>query len=53
MVIEHEGKRPKIYRTVFVRPSAIGCGDGTIGENNQILFGNIINGIKGILEIHP
>jgi carbonic anhydrase/acetyltransferase-like protein (isoleucine patch superfamily) len=42
MIIEHLGKRPQIHESVYVAPTAVICGDVTIGENSQVLFGAVL-----------
>jgi carbonic anhydrase/acetyltransferase-like protein (isoleucine patch superfamily) len=42
MRIEHCGKRPRIHESAYVAPSAVICGDVTIGEECRILFGAIL-----------
>ncbi|UCE18881.1 MAG: gamma carbonic anhydrase family protein [Gemmatimonadota bacterium] len=42
MLLEHQGKRPKIHESVYIAPTAVVCGDVTIGENSRILFGAVI-----------
>jgi len=42
MLFEHRGKRPKIDQTAFVAPTAVVCGDVTIGPNSQVTFGAVL-----------
>jgi carbonic anhydrase/acetyltransferase-like protein (isoleucine patch superfamily) len=42
MLLEHSGKRPIIHPSTYVAPTAVICGDVTIGENCQILFGSVL-----------
>ena len=42
MLLEHQGKRPKVHESVYVAPTAVLCGDVTIGENSRVLFGAVI-----------
>jgi carbonic anhydrase/acetyltransferase-like protein (isoleucine patch superfamily) len=39
MLLEHRGKRPNIHASAYVAPTAVICGDVTIGENSRVLFG--------------
>lgn len=39
MIIEHDGKRPKIDPTAWIAPDATVCGDVTIGSGARVLFG--------------
>lgn len=42
MILEHRGKRPTIHDSAYVAPTAVVCGDVTIGEHSRVLFGAII-----------
>lgn len=42
MLLEHQGKRPHFHESAYVAPTAVICGDVTIGENCQILFGAVL-----------
>lgn len=42
MILEHHGKRPTIHDSAYVAPTAVVCGDVTIGEHSRVLFGAII-----------
>ena len=42
MLLEHQGKGPRIHESAYVAPTAVICGDVTIGENCQILFGAVL-----------
>ena len=42
MLIEHQGKRPRIHESAYIAPTAVLCGDVTIGENSRILFGAVL-----------
>ena len=42
MLLEHQGKRPRIHESAYVAPTAVICGDVTIGEDCQILFGAVL-----------
>jgi carbonic anhydrase/acetyltransferase-like protein (isoleucine patch superfamily) len=42
MLIEHLGKRPSIHESAFVAPTAVICGDVTIGPNSQVTFGAVL-----------
>jgi carbonic anhydrase/acetyltransferase-like protein (isoleucine patch superfamily) len=51
MLIEFEGKKPKIGRDVFVAPTAVIIGDVEIGDNSSIWFGAVIRGDFGPIRI--
>ena len=42
MLIEHQSKRPRIDPTAYVAPTAVICGDVTIGPRTHISFGAVI-----------
>lgn len=39
MLIEHEGKAPRIDASAYIAPTATVCGDVIIGANGRIMFG--------------
>jgi carbonic anhydrase/acetyltransferase-like protein (isoleucine patch superfamily) len=51
MLLEHREKRPIIHESAYVAPSAVICGDVTIGENSRVLFGAVIVAEGGPVEI--
>jgi carbonic anhydrase/acetyltransferase-like protein (isoleucine patch superfamily) len=42
MIIEHQSKRPSIDPTAYVAPTAVICGDVTIGPRTHVSFGAVI-----------
>ena len=42
MLIEHQGKRPRIDPTAHVAPTAVVCGDVTIGPRTYVSYGAVI-----------
>jgi carbonic anhydrase/acetyltransferase-like protein (isoleucine patch superfamily) len=42
MLIEHQGKWPSIDTTAYVAPTAVICGDVTIGPRTHVSFGAVI-----------
>ena len=51
MLLDHRGKRPSIHDTAYVAPTAVVCGDVSIGEGSRILFGAVIVAEGGSVEI--
>jgi carbonic anhydrase/acetyltransferase-like protein (isoleucine patch superfamily) len=51
MLLEHQGKRPRIHESAYIAPTATICGDVTVGENSCILFGAVITAEGGPVEI--
>jgi carbonic anhydrase/acetyltransferase-like protein (isoleucine patch superfamily) len=47
MLLEHEGRRPRIHPTAYVAPSATLSGDVTIGPECRILFGAVLTAEGG------
>lgn len=42
VLFEHRGKRPRVHGTAFVAPTAVVCGDVTIGPNSHVTFGAVL-----------
>lgn len=42
MLIEHQSKRPNVDPTAYVSPTAVICGDVTIGPHTYVSFGAVI-----------
>jgi carbonic anhydrase/acetyltransferase-like protein (isoleucine patch superfamily) len=42
MLLEHQGRRPRIHPTAYVAPTATVCGDVTIGAESHVLFGAVL-----------
>lgn len=42
MLIEHLGKKPNVAASAVIAPTAVLCGDVTIGENSCVGFGAVI-----------
>ena len=51
MLIEHEGKRPTVAPSAYVAPTAVLCGDVSVGEDSRILFGAVLTAEAGRIEI--
>lgn len=51
MLIEHEGRRPNIAESAYVAPTAVVCGDVTVGEDARILFGAVLTAEGGPIEV--
>ncbi len=55
VLIEHEGKRPRVAGSAYVAPTAVLCGDVTIGEDSRVLFGAVLTaegGDRDRVELH-
>ena len=47
MLLEHEGRRPRIHPSAYVAPSATVSGDVTIGPESRVLFGAVLTAEGG------
>ncbi|WP_019121895.1 gamma carbonic anhydrase family protein [Brevibacillus massiliensis] len=51
MILEYNGKKPKIAKSAFIAPSASIIGDVTIGEGASIWFGAVLRGDCGPIVV--
>lgn len=51
MILEHHGKRPTIDPTARVAPTAVVCGDVTVGAGTSIGFGTVLVAESGPVSI--
>jgi len=51
MILEHQGKRPTIDPTVRIAPTAVVCGDVTVGSGTSIGFGAVLVAESGPVGI--
>jgi len=51
MILEHGGKRPVIATSARIAPTAVLCGDVTVGENCSIGFGAVLTAESGPVTI--
>lgn len=51
MLIEHRGKRPRVDPTARIAPTAVLCGDVTVGPNTSIGFGAVLTAESGPIVI--
>ena len=51
MLVEHRGKRPAVDPSAYVAPTAVLCGDVRIGPDARVLFGAILSGEDGQVEV--
>ncbi len=51
MIIEINGKKPRIAEGVFVAPNAVVIGDVEIGEGSSIWYGAVIRGDLNLIRI--
>jgi len=51
MIVEFDGKRPRIHKTAFVHPTATIIGDVTLGEHSSVWPGAIVRADFGRIRI--
>jgi carbonic anhydrase/acetyltransferase-like protein (isoleucine patch superfamily) len=51
MLVEHQGRRPRVAPTAYVAPNAVVCGDVVVGEECRILFGAVVTAEGGRVEL--
>ena len=51
MLLEHRGKRPKVHDSAWIAPTAVICGDVTIGEDSRVLFGAVVTAEGGLVAV--
>jgi len=51
VLLEHRGEAPKIHESAYVAPTAMICGDVTVGENSRVLFGAVLAAEGGPVEV--
>jgi gamma-carbonic anhydrase len=51
MLIEHEGRQPTVAASAYVAPTAVLCGDVTVGEGARILFGAVLTADGGSIAV--
>jgi carbonic anhydrase/acetyltransferase-like protein (isoleucine patch superfamily) len=47
MLLEHEGRRPRIHASAYVAPTATVAGDVTVGPESRVLFGAVLTSEGG------
>lgn len=50
-LFEHEGKSPKIHPTAVVAPTAVLCGDVTVGRESRVLWGACLVAESGPVRV--
>lgn len=51
MLIEHQGKRPRVHETAYLAPNAALCGEVTVGADCRVLFGAVLTADGGPVEL--
>jgi gamma-carbonic anhydrase len=51
MLVEHRGKQPTVDPSAYVASTAVLCGDVRVGADSRVLFGAVVSGEDGHVEI--
>lgn len=51
MLLEHEGRRPRVAGSAYVAPNAVISGDVTVGHDSRVLFGAILTDDGGPVRV--
>jgi carbonic anhydrase/acetyltransferase-like protein (isoleucine patch superfamily) len=51
MLIEHQGRQPRVHPDAYVAPSAVLSGDVRVGPHARVLFGAVITDDGGRVEV--
>ncbi len=51
MIVEYDGKRPRIGKDVFIAPTAVVIGDVEIGDGASVWYGVVLRGDEGRIVI--
>ncbi len=49
--VRHRTKNPKVAESAYIAPTAVLCGDVTVGPHSRVLFGAVITAEGGPVEI--
>ncbi len=49
--VEHRTKRPRVAESAYIAPTAVLCGDVTIGPHSRVLFGAVVTAEGGPVTI--
>ena len=51
MIIKHRGIEPRIDESVYVAPTAVVCGNVTVGPRTRVMYGAVIDSEASVVEI--
>jgi len=51
MFVEHRLKNPRVSQSAYIAPTAVLCGDVTVGPHSRVLFGAVITAEGGPVKI--
>ena len=49
--VEHRTKSPRVSESAYIAPTAVLCGDVTVGPHSRVLFGAVVTAEGGPVEI--
>ncbi|MET7999084.1 gamma carbonic anhydrase family protein [Amycolatopsis sp. NPDC005232] len=49
--IEHQHRHPRVDKSAYIAPTAVLCGDITVGPHSRVLFGAVLTAEGGPVEI--
>ncbi len=49
--VRHRGKSPRVAPSAYIAPTAVLCGDVTVGPHSRVLFGAVVTAEGGPVEI--
>jgi carbonic anhydrase/acetyltransferase-like protein (isoleucine patch superfamily) len=51
IIVEHQGRRPRVHDSAYIAPNAVLCGDVAVGANTCVLFGAVVTAEGGPVEL--
>jgi carbonic anhydrase/acetyltransferase-like protein (isoleucine patch superfamily) len=51
VLIEHRDRRPRVAESAYIAPTAVVCGDVSVGEHSRVMFGAVLTAEGGPVEI--
>jgi carbonic anhydrase/acetyltransferase-like protein (isoleucine patch superfamily) len=51
VLIEHRGRRPQVHESAYVAPTAVLCGDVSVGAGARVLFNAVVTAEDGSVEL--
>jgi carbonic anhydrase/acetyltransferase-like protein (isoleucine patch superfamily) len=51
MIVEYKGMQPKIWKNVFIAPTALIIGNAGIMDNANIWYGTVVRGDRDTITI--
>jgi carbonic anhydrase/acetyltransferase-like protein (isoleucine patch superfamily) len=51
VLLSHDDRRPVVHEDAYVAPTAVVCGDVTLGPNTRVLFGAVVTAESGPVTV--